>query len=180
MRYTTLTTVYDDGAAALTRDALAAEDIPVRLRRRGPDHPYVGLFAKEQIEVQVPEENLEAAREVLAWLERDAERLAMEGGGGASAAPADPEEDEEASLPARRPVRLSTGLVLAVLVPLPVTCLYAGARPLGQVLLGLAAGLFVLALASGQGALAIQALMLVKILDVTLALPRLLHARARA
>ena len=179
MRYTTLTTVYDDGAAALTRDALAEQDIPVRLRRRGPDHPYVGLFAKEQIEVQVPEENLEAAREVLAWLERDAERLAMEGGS-ASAAPADPDEDEEAPLPARRPVRLSTGLVLAVLVPLPVTCLYAGARPLGQVLLGLAAGLFVLALASGQGALAVQALMLVKILDVMLALPRLLHARASA
>lgn len=182
MKFVTLTTMNDDGAAAMARDAIADLDIPVRLRRRGPDHAYAGLFVKEQIEVQVPEDQQEAAREALAWLERDAELHALAAGAGAAAGDdmAAPGEDDRDEGPAPRPVRLSTALVLAVLVPLPVACLYAGARRLGHGLIGLAAGLFVLALASGQPGVAVQSLMVIKGVDLVLALPRLLAARAPA
>lgn len=174
MKFVTLTTVNDDGAAAMARDAIADLDIPVRLHRRGPEHPYAGLFVKEQIDVQVPEDQQEAAREALAWLERDAALHAEQGSADSSL-----EGEGEEAQALERPRRLSTALALAVLVPLPVICVYAGARRLGYGLMGLAAGLFVLGLFSGQPGSAVQSLMVIKGIDLVLALPRLL-SRSKA
>ena len=67
MRFVTVSTVRDDGAAQVAREALEAAGIAVEVRRLGAS-PYFGAVTASEYEVRVPEERVADGEAVLAQL----------------------------------------------------------------------------------------------------------------
>lgn len=129
MDFVVLTTVQDEGAAQIAKDAVAELGIPVRVQRRSMN-PYFAILTHDTFEIRVPAERLAEAQQALAWLERDA-RLALDGSPG-----------EPGTAPAAGPAprKMSFAVALGCLLPFPASCFYARRFGLGWLLCGLFAG----------------------------------------
>lgn len=66
-----LVVVPDEGAGEVVRGALVDAGIPVEVRRHRPDHPYIVDPRAEPWRIQVPEERLTEAQQVLKRLEHE-------------------------------------------------------------------------------------------------------------
>jgi hypothetical protein len=151
--FVTLSAFVDEGALEVAREALEAAEIPVEVVRRGD--AYFGSLTPDPFELRVPQPLLDDALRVLRALAVEIE-LTNEGA-----------TDEEPP-PAERPRRLSYAVALALLLPFPVSCLYARARRLAYVLLG-AFGAGGVALVAGGNRAALYVLVGAKVLDAALA-----------
>jgi hypothetical protein len=137
VKWIAVTTVRDDGAAAVAKQALADAGIPVEILRLG-NNPYFGSVTAVEWEVRVPHDRLDEAEEELERLEHQAEESLMAEAG----VPPDEEEREEAEEekrpdPALRPRKISWAIVISLLVPFPAGCLYARAFAIGYILIGM-------------------------------------------
>ncbi len=136
-----VTTVRDEGAALVAKEALEARGIEVELKRLGAN-PYFGSPTTEEIEIRVPEERAGDARAVLDLLEEETEQALMAQAG----VPAD-EDDDPDELPSieERPRKISWSIAISLLIPFPgAGLMYARAFPLGLTLAGIFVGLFLL------------------------------------
>ena len=73
MNFVAVETVADEGAAEVAREALAACDIPVELRRHGSNQ----FGARMSIEVRVPVEHARDAESILSQLGEEAAEAAL-------------------------------------------------------------------------------------------------------
>src|SRR5262249_38894208 len=104
MRFVTIDTVRDHGAAAILDEALRGEGIVVELKRGGMN-PYLGQAV--EIEVRVPEDRVDDAQAILAQIRIEAEdALTIAAGKSESAVES---EDEDAEEPAPKSVEGPAG-----------------------------------------------------------------------
>ncbi len=106
MKFVAVSTVRDEGAAEVAKEALADAGIPVELRRVGAN-PYFGQMTATDWEVRVPEERTGEAHDVLLRVELEAEEAAVRESGAGQLAPetkapsaTEPASEPEAESPA--------------------------------------------------------------------------------
>jgi hypothetical protein len=109
MRFVVVSTVPDEGAAEVAREALGDRGIEVELRRQGMQNPYVPSAVSAHVyEVRVPEEQAEAAEAVLEHLHAELEQALIAQAGAA----ADEHEAEAEDAPAPTPRRFGAAQTL--------------------------------------------------------------------
>jgi hypothetical protein len=86
VKFVAVSTVRDEGAAEVAREALHDADIAVELRRVGAN-PYFGQMSAVEYEVRVPEDRVAEAHDVLARVELEAEEAAVRESGAGTVAP---------------------------------------------------------------------------------------------
>jgi hypothetical protein len=165
MKWVAVTTVGDEGAAQIAKEALEGRDIPVELRRV-PKTAYVA--AADEIEVRVPEENLEQAQAALEQFHSEVEQAVLAEAG------VPPAEDETVGPGKPRdlaltPRRIGWSIAIAAIAPVPCVpmgMIYARApRWLYLVLSVGFAALFV----TGKSQAMLVAFVAPRILDIVLA-----------
>lgn len=142
----------DAGAARLLREVLLDHDIPTELVPVKPSSFLGGLslVTLEHYDVRVPARHLLQAQRLRAELE--------------GAALEDVPEEE----PERPPPQVRAALLLALLVPVPVSCLYARAPRFGGLLLAVFVWAALLLWHSPDSDAARGALLFCKLLDAAL------------
>ena len=107
MKLVTVSTVRDEGAAEVAKEALSDAGIAVDLKRVS-GNPYFAQMSASEWEVRVPEERVADAERVLARVEHEAEEAAVRQAGAAQVEPESeepaPEADEPHGLRAPGPV----------------------------------------------------------------------------
>jgi hypothetical protein len=129
----------------MVRAALVEAGIQPEFSRALPEHPYHPSVLAEPWRVTVPADRLEEARLALARLEHDVaeeadlQSRAWHGREGLDEGeePRRTSSDAVGGLIGGRRPKLLTALALGFVLPFPVVCLYAGARRLGALFLGL-------------------------------------------
>lgn len=164
MKRQLLVEVPDPGAAEMIVAALADEGITGEVRRASRNPYQVTAFA-EPLRISVAAEDMPRARAALERLELEmADEVDAQAGRSEDHAPA-----PEAGSPPRRPNML-IAVALALLVPVPVACLYVGWRRAGATLAGLFVALALVVAARGWQHPAAFALVATKLVDFGAAL----------
>jgi len=76
VKFVAVSTVVDQGAANVAKEALEAAGIPVELRR-APGNPYFARMTSDTFEVRVPHDRVLEAERVLARLSADVEEALL-------------------------------------------------------------------------------------------------------
>jgi hypothetical protein len=159
-----ISTVRDEAAAQVAREALAAVGIPVELKRLGAN-PYFGSVTGAEWEIRVPEEREGEALAELDRIAADVEQAVLAEAG----VPAG-EDDDDLHADEPQPKKVSWALVLSLLLPFPGGgCMYARANAVGWLLCGVLVGLLLCAVAGVRFEHSMQLWMGAKLLDLALA-----------
>jgi hypothetical protein len=97
MRFVTISTVRDDGAAQVAKEALEDAGIQVRLKKQGIN-PYLASVTADVYEVMVPEERVADGESILSRLAGELEQALIAQAGAA----AEVEEQDDAKPTPRR------------------------------------------------------------------------------
>jgi hypothetical protein len=117
MKRVAVTTVRDDGAAQVAKEALVAIGIDVEVKRMSNVTAF-GAVSAAVWEVRVPEDSIEAAEQELARLEGEAETALRSQAGGDDEQKSDDDRRIEENLAARRRRNFPWAIVLLVAVVL--------------------------------------------------------------